>query len=477
MAAKTTHAQGRKRSLAIRIALYAGAGVIGLVAFVLLINLYDPVIDQNAATAMRAAPAPVPDAENGYFVHYGLGVAAGKDPHAHGVSFVTANNAWMQSVDAGQPADRSNIDAMAKQNKAVSWRGVTKDLCGEERVDCFSAYVKNRSQVKKLVRDNQLRLARYRSLYRYKYYRDVSLNRVSSNWLPNFAGAEHETVLAQIALKAVDGNLDGALRDLVTDTTYWRRVLAGASTVVSKSLAANFLSRNYAIASEIATRYRDRPRVTTMLAEMVKPLTSEESSWKSAFIGEFQWVAYLSSSLRNHKGEYGFFTEKNQIWDRIVSTVLYKPNATVNLQYRYFEKLSQLADTPAHALADALRRVDAEHNAIANPFRADIVYNPTGKILVAIGAVSPSGYVRYVARTHNLEGAMRLLRLQLGIYSKKVAVKDVGTFVEKSPAELLDPYTNKPFRWDLSKREFWFEGINPKSENNATTEQRIWVRI
>ena len=64
---------------------------------------------------------------------------------------------------------------------------------------------------------------------------EMTLNRVHSNWLPNLAGAEHETVLAQIALKAVDGNVEGSLRDLVIDTAYWRRVLTGASTLVSRS--------------------------------------------------------------------------------------------------------------------------------------------------------------------------------------------------------------------------------------------------
>lgn len=478
MAANTEHEQVRKRNLALRVALYVGAFMGGLVVVVLLINSYDPELDPRASAAMRTTPSPVPDAENAYFVHYGLGVVEGQDPHAHGVRFVAANNAWMQALDAGQPAVRSNVDAMAKQNEVVPWRGgATKDLCGEQRVDCLSAYVKNRSQVEKLVRDNQLLLARYRSLYRYKQFRESSLNRVTLNWLPNFAGAEHETVLAQIALKAVDGNLEGALRDLATDTAYWRRVLAGASTIVSKSLAANFLSRNYVLASEIAAKYRDRPAVAANLAEMMRPLTAEERNWKGALMGEFQWVAYLYASLRNHGGEYGFFSQEKHFWDRALAVLFYKPNATVNLKYRYFEKVLVLTDAPAHALADSARQVSADLGEITNPFRVGIVYNPVGKILVAIAEVSPEGYARYVARTHNLDGTMRLLRLQMGIYGKKVPVKDIGSHLEKSPADLFDPYRNQPFRWEPSKRELWFEGINPKSENNVTTSQRIGVRI
>ena len=188
-------------------------------------------------------------------------------------------------------------------------------------------------------------------------------------------------------------------------------------------------------------------------------------------------MAYLYASLRNHDREYGFFSQEKHFWDRALAVLFYKPNATVNLKYRYFEKVLVLADTPARTLADTARQIDADISEITNPLRVNIVYNPVGKILVAIAAVSPEGYARYVARTHNLDGTMRLLRLQMDIYGKKVAMRDVGSHLDKSPTDLLDPYTDKPFRWEPTKRELWFEGVNPKIKKGETTNQRIWVRI
>lgn len=477
MAANVEQGQGRKRNLALRVVLYIGAALIGFVALVLLINLYDPALDPDAAAAMNAAPSLGTDKENAYFVLYGLGVAEGQDPHAHGVRFVTANNAWMRSVEAGQPIDRRDVEAMAKQSETIQWRGVTKDLCGEQRVDCLSAYARNRAQIEKLARDNRVRLARYRSLYRYKNFSETSLNRIHLNWMPNYAGAEHETVIAQIALKAVDGDVQRALRDLNNDTDYWRRVLAGASTLISKSLASNFLSRNYALASQIVARHRDRPGVMVQLAGMLKPLAPEEKDYKKAFSGEFQWGAHMYATLRNQQSEYGFFTRESRLWDRVASSVFYRPNATINLQYQWFARMQALADAPAYSLSETVQQIDGEFGKLTNPYRVDIVYNPVGKILVAIGASSPQSYARYISRVHNLDGYMRLLRMQLVIYGKKVAVKDIGSYLEKSPADLFDPYRNQPFRWEPFKRELWFEGINPKSENNVTTNQRIGVRI
>jgi hypothetical protein len=476
MAENKGRGQARKRNLVLRIALYTGGVLGGLVVLVLLINLHDPDLDPRAVALMRATPSPVPDADNAYFVLYGLGVAQGQDPHAHGIRFVAMNNVWMQSQDAGQPSDRRDVEAMANQNKAVPWRGATKDLCGKQREDCFATYSRHRPQIEELVRDNKLRLARYRSLYRYKHFRETMLNRVGS-WPPHLAGAEHETVLAQITLNALDGRVDGSLRELVTDTAYWRRVLAGASTLVSKSVASSILSRNYALASEIIARYPDRPNIGDHLVEMSRSLTSEEKDWKGVFASEFQWVVYMYASLRNHDGERGLFNDERRPWDRLLLKMFYSPNATINLQNGYSEKLQALADKPAHALADIARQVDNDFGEITNAFRADMVYNPVGKILAAIGAQSPQRYARYIARTHNLDGSVRLLRVQLDINRKKVAAKNIGLYLERSSVDLLDPYRSKPFRWDYSRRELWFEGIDPKSEGLLTADQRIAVRI
>ncbi|HJX10552.1 MAG TPA: hypothetical protein VJ733_08620 [Candidatus Binatia bacterium] len=470
--------QGRKRNLALRVAFYTGVAIFGSIVLVVLINLYEPDLDPGAAVAMRAMPSQVPDAENSFFTHYGMGVAAGQDPHAYGIRYVTAINSWAQTQDTGQPEDKSDVEAMRTKAETLLWRDDKKqDLCGEPRVDCLLAYARHRPQIEKLTRDNPLLLERYRSLYHYKSFRDATLSRYYPR-LPDYAGAEQLTVLAQIALKTVSGNVDEALRDLATDTAYWRRVLSGASTVVSKMVAVNLLSRNYALASEIAAQYRDRPAVAVYLTEMMKPLSAEERSMRGAFISEYQLAAFLYSSLRNPENVYWgtlvIVGQDKYSWLRTFAALFYKPNATINLHYKYIEKYLVLDDAPAHMLMDAARRVDNDFGDITNMVRLDMAYNPIGKIIFAEEAVTP---VKYIARIHNLDGSMRLLRLQLAIYSKNVAVKDVGSFLENSQADLFDSYRNQPFRWEPTTRELWFEGINPQSNDALATNLRIGVRI
>jgi hypothetical protein len=218
--------------------------------------------------------------------------------------------------------------------------------------------------------------------------------------------------------------------------------------------------------------------MATDLSAMLQPMTQDERSWKAAFTGEFQLIAYLLHSLRNNSGETGVFTPESQYWDRAFLLILFKPNNTINLQYRWFASIQGLLNSPADSLVENTHQLTDEFHQLTDPYRADMVYNPAGKILVAIGAVSPEGYARYVARGHNLDASMRLLRLQMDIYSKRVREKDIEAYLEKTPSDLRDPYHNKPFHWDPSKRELWFEGIDAKSKDTTTLgNKRVGVRI
>jgi hypothetical protein len=182
----------------------------------------------------------------------------------------------------------------------------------------------------------------------------------------------------------------------------------------------------------------------------------------------------MYASFHNHKDRPVFFAKGYPLLARAVHSVLYKPNATINMQYRALENEMVLVETPAHLLVETARQIASELAVLQDPLRIDMVYNPVGKVLVEnLGELITGPYAKYISRVHNLDGQMRLLRVQLDIYHKKVAVSNIRSYLEKSPSDLLDPYRNKPFRWEPTTRELWFEGVNPKSETDALTNQRI----
>lgn len=475
-------AQSRRPvTMRVRILRYVGytlAVPVALAVVLSLINLHDRKLDPRAADAMLQAPTTLADAANAMFAMYGPGIPDGEDPQTFGRRDVEANNQRMHAIDEGKPYDQSELKAMDQQNQSVPWVGETKDLCGKDgkdRVDWLHDYVAHRSAIQKLARDNKLRLARYRALYAYPGYADRMLNRVASAY-PDMQGPEHETVLGQLAIQAADGNPDAAAQDLATDTQFWRRVLAGAGTIITKSVAANHLASNYALASEIAARYKSRPNLAARLAPMTAAVTPEEKDWKAAINGEFQRQAYLYGqvvkapvhwTIRGWRDTFGGLAGK----------VLLKPNDSINRSFRYLDSLQALNTVPAYSLIDKTKSLRRDFVKTVAIVRLDLVYNPFGKILLGMGTASPETIARYIARTHNLDGAMRLLNLQLEIYARKVPLKDVGAFVVKASGTLYQPFDYAPMHWNAESRELSFQGLDPHGKGELAREMPIGVKL
>jgi hypothetical protein len=109
------------------------------------------------------------------------------------------------------------------------------------------------------------------------------------------------------------------------------------------------------------------------------------------------------------------------------------------------------------------------------------VFNHSGHTMLAGAVIEKKAYKRFFAHVHNMDARGRLLRLQLDIYQKKLTPEKIGSYLEQSPNELLDCYRNKPFRWDVAKRELWFEGVDTKLKKDDTSKvkanQRVGIRI
>lgn len=462
----------------LRYVAYILAVPVALAVALGLINLHDQKLDPRAADAMLQAPTTGADEANAMFAMVGPGIPDEEDPQTFGHRYVEANNQRMLAIDEGKPYDQSELKAMDQQNKSVPWIGETKDLCGKDgkdRVDCLHDYVAHRSEIQKLARDNKLRLARYRALYRYPGYADRMLNRAATAY-PDMQGPEHETVLGQIAIAAADGNPDPAAQDLVTDTEFWRRVLAGAATIITKSVAANHLASNYALASQIAARYKSRPSFAALLAPMTTALTPEEKNWNAAINGEFQRQAYSYGQVVKEPVHWNIRGWRDT-FEGLAAKALLKPDDSVNRSFQYVDTLQSLNTVPAYKLIDKTKALHGDFVKTAAFVRPDLVYNPFGKILLGIGVAAPETIARYIARTHNLDGAVRLLNLQLEINARKPPLKDIGAFVVNAPGTLYQPFDYAPMHWNAESRELSFHGIEPHGKGELAQDMTIAVKL
>lgn len=479
----------KKRPLLRRVVLVFGtilAAFIVLVVLVASMNLYDPELDRNALAAINWSPPVVPDAENSYFTHVCLDVLPPNDPHQAGIEMVAQNNARMQQR-AQEPRDYTAAarDVQAyleslKTRKYMPWHGGDpRMLCPAPRTECLSAYAKNRSRIHDLVAGNPVPITRYRSLYRYRYFRETMVERVQLGVSPTpyFGSSAREVVLAEIGLKAIEGRGDEALRNLGQDIAYWRRVLAGAHMVLAKMISTIYIDRDYALLAEITARYRDQGRVIALAQTLTTPLTAEERSWNGPIIDQVQQTADMLLHMPGDKLDIGAMEPDLRALDWLPLRMVYKPHATVNLMYRQWQAMLALTLVSADQFRAAVERMkDVLSETTAIP-RADMVYNPAGKYLVAVLA-SPGSFLRYVSDIHNLDGRMRLVQLQLEIYRQHYNTEGVDRYLKDRSPELHDPFTNKPMQWDGARHELWFYGVNGKHEgNDIELDQRIAIRI
>jgi len=301
------------------------------------------------------------------------------------------------------------------------------------------------------------------------------LNRAVSAY-PDLQGPEHETVLGQIAIEAADGNPDAAAQDLVIDTQFWRRVLAGADTIITKSVAANHLASNYALASQIAARYKSRSTLTARLAPMTAALTPEEKDWKAAINGELQRQAYLYGRVAKTPVHWNLRGWRDA-FGGLAANAFLKPDDSINRCFQYFDTLQSLNAVPAYHLIDQTKALHKDFVKTVDIVRLDLAYNPYGKILLAIGAASPETIARTIARTHNLDGAVRLLNLQLEIYTRKPPLKDIEAFVVKASGTLYQPFDYAPMHWNAESHELSFQGIDPHGKKELARDMPIAVKL
>ncbi len=141
------------------------------------------------------------------------------------------------------------------------------------------------------------------------------------------------------------------------------------------------------------------------------------------------------------------------LWSKHLAGLFYKPQATTNLSAEGFEQLAGLANTAPAGFVARRDRLRAEFTE-AGAFRADMVYNPFGKILVEIARPH---YDDYVARVFDLAAYVNLVRAQLEIRLATVPPDGVQAFLSNAGAETRNPYDGTPFTWDAATGTLSFQ--------------------
>ena len=432
-----------------------------LLGFIIIVGLCwgllpDEELNPEAEKFMALAPAP-PAANNAYFMIWGLTASPELDPHAVGQQIVAAHDRILASE---KDLSKFKTDAFYGDHP-LRFPKDSKPICNVEKDNCLKVYQAKQAELNAETAEKQIYLARYRKIREYEDFgAAMSLLNHQAHvpaWNP-ILRVSH-LVDGDIALRmAIRDTQKAALEELAADVNSWRRLLQSNDWLITQMISVVALHRKYRLASEIMNAY---PEVVTtypaIFEKMTAPLLPGQTNVVSSMRAEAQFGA---GTFRDMKQSGNFLS--NSFFEGMPGPPLlaefhlggFRANASTNLAYASFKELLELfAKSPKAILEGQQAMLDRQAKLQSFSVGA-VLYNPIGRILHAQEGPNMS---QYAFRIADLIGLSRLVDTQRRIIAEKVPVENVGTALAKIGLGLMDPYTEKPMRWDATTKRVSFE--------------------
>lgn len=442
---------------------------IGIPLLLAAINAVDQNLKPEAIAFADFLDDEVPEQDNGYFAWVGLSAPANEKPHAVGTATVALINQRLASHSLETIVDPASLLGP----NALKFKGGVSGLCGRDSNNCLARYQAKETDIKKWLIENQIFLERYRGLYAYPQFRETIRPhlRTPTIYEPSLVAG---LARAQHALTAIHGNPQTALRQLRDDTNYWRSILQQSRSLISRMIAVAAIQGNTQLISEIIASISIDPQTLAVASQASQPLTVSERDLSKVFRYEFGFTMDVFSNISQYKND----PCPSDSWTdclsgTLMSTFLFKPNATINLSYERLARMARLASLPAQEWNTRIRARREERDRDNMLFVWHIFYNPVGKIL---DAIAKPAYESYSGRIHNLDGFLRLVSLQTAVKRAGILDSAVEKFLVDTAPEQRNPYTGEAMQWDAGSRVIYFNGYNEKADGDLLSK-RIEVRL
>ncbi len=240
---------------------------------------------------------------------------------------------------------------------------------------------------------------------------------------------------------------DGFMAAFKQDMTFWRMLLKQGHHMITKMVAVASINNGIGALSKALDEDRFTSSQLQQLLTMVPRLSQAETNMQTVFQYEFKHGIDLfdqaeDSGELKYLGWFDFF----------------QPNATHNLAYELsFQSLlamSTLSPKEFHQQQSGTRN---QLQVDAFSWSPTSLYNPTGKMLLSIATPA---YADYVARVHDLDGMLALLRLKIEIkLNPETSVADTV-----AASKERNPYTGEAMNYDVAGQRIYFDCADRTSD-------------
>jgi hypothetical protein len=444
---------------------------IGLTAFVLLIvltcfvlNSFDAPLSDQAKALLAAPPNPYPPDGNIYLAMAGFEGPGDRSIIDMGQERIEAYNRALDSMllDPEQALALNKKWDIAK----LAFTGALP--AGRSRTTSIWNDVKShRQDIAALVASNRELYRRYLSLHRMQGYYETA--RASFLAPAIHAPQEPRTLfLADAASRIQTGAFERqeALNDIQHDLELWRKVLRGDGTLISKMVAVASLHADLILLADLITDPGiDLGSLGQVLDPILSPFGPNDYRIGNAFAAEFSGTAALYKTITAANELGGSMASSSWLkrpWNAFQAH-FFKVNATENLGAAHAAQWVALGDSEPNQFYLNQERYRKWLKDTEPHLSPASLYNPIGKMLVAVAGSQKDSYV---LRVYDVAAYQRLVYLAFQLRRQHIANTDVATFLKTHPEWSTHPVDGNTFRWNAESGELAVNtlGEHPKEQ-------------
>lgn len=430
----------------IKITIVSLGIVVCFSGFLFLINtaLFDEELKPELVALMEKSGRNVPAQENAYFFLVGFNAEENNNPHAAGTSYTNAiqsiiNDNYMTEFPADfdrqylgtQQLTLTHIDIVDDEICSLSIDG--NRGCLQEILDSEDVILLNTEQ-------NRSLLERYKQLIQYPHF-NINYIPSASAPIPNYMTLLylHKLYLYETYISYLD-DPETLIYSIHKDAEFWRMMLSETNDLLSRMIAIKAVARNTAFLSGLMTTDAFDKINIALIHKTVRSLNPEEIDMSTVFVNELKFNIKMISALRVEDLADSSFIK----WDEAMGyRFLMQKNATLNMAYDQFNEFILLASMTGNDYYQSIKDYAPNKLHEWSPGLHHI-YNPGGKMLIAIGTPD---FERYISRAHDLAAYMNLVGLQLELVTTD---SDAENVIANS--KFNNPYTGNAMDLDIDNR-------------------------
>jgi hypothetical protein len=404
-------------------------------------------------------PKPMPESsENAYFAIWGLSASKDRDIVAAGKRLIERYQANKADRNKDELSEADYLEILGDPDLDKAWLNKFENCASRRKLSCAENLVKQLSSVSIQGERLSLLSQRYQTIIEMNDFQSV--NEVT--FLTPLPPYNVMMKLRQIYLaKAVRlPNNEQFILAMNKDISFWRMLLSNGDSLIDKMIAVASLWADF---QAISDYLRSNPTLSEeqleQLSQILVPLTKEELDISEAF--EYEEKAFYNSLMTIDPNELSTSLGTS-------STAVFwltHPNATINDYHQYFVmKLKSLSQLPAESFAQAIKHPNDERkNCCFEEIDSLIsispssLYNVGGKMLLSTMLFRAQDYV---ARVHDLNGIINLVKLQTILANSDESAETVVT-----NSVIRQPYNKQAF--DLTNGILSFDCLDSNSICNV----------